>query len=84
MSDPADFTAILAHWEAQQPDAVAITFQGVNRTWAELADRVRRNAAALRAARLGPGDRIAVLDRNHPSCLEPTLACAQVGTANAV
>jgi acyl-CoA synthetase (AMP-forming)/AMP-acid ligase II len=84
MSDPADFTEILAHWEALQPDAIAITFGGVSRTWAELADRVRRNAAALRAASLGPGDRVAVLDLNHPSCLELTLACAQVGTANAV
>ncbi len=84
MSDPADFTAILAHWEAMQPDAVAITFAGENRTWAELAKRVRRAAAGLRAAGLAPGDRIAVLDLNHPSCLELTLACAQVGTANAV
>ena len=55
-----------------------------NRTWAELAERVRRAAAGLRAAGLAPGDRIAVLDLNHPSCLELTLACAQVGTANAV
>ena len=84
MSDPADFTAILAHWEAQQPDAIAITFGGSNRTWAELAHRVRRTAAALRASGLAPGDRIAVLDLNHPSCLELTLACAQIGTANAV
>src|SRR6478735_6814476 len=84
MSDPGDFTAILAHWEATQPDAVAITFAGLNRTWAELAERVRRAAAGLRAAGLAPGDRIAVLDLNHPSCLELTLACAQVGTANAV
>jgi acyl-CoA synthetase (AMP-forming)/AMP-acid ligase II len=84
MSDPADFTAILAHWEAQQPNAVALTFAGVDRTWAELATRVRRTAAALRAAGLAPGDRIAVLDLNHPSCLELTLACAQVGAANAV
>ena len=45
MSDPADFTAILAYWEAMQPDAVAITFAGENRTWAELAKRVRRAAA---------------------------------------
>ena len=57
MSDPADFTAILAHWEAMQPDAVAITFAGENRTWAELAKRVRRAAAGLRAAGLAPGDR---------------------------
>ena len=85
MSDhPADFAAILAHWEARQPDAVAIRFAGSNTTWAELARRVRRAAAALRAAGLKPGDRIAVLDLNHPSCLELTLACAQVGTANAV
>src|SRR4051812_13428714 len=84
MSDPADFTAILAHWEKTQPDAVAITFAGANRTWAKLAERVRRAAAGLRAAGLAPGDRIALLDLNHPSCLELTLACAQVGTANAV
>ncbi len=79
-----DFTAILASWEVRQPHAVALTFGGSSLTWAELARRVRRNAAAQRAAGLQPGDRIAVLDLNHPSCLELTLACAQVGTANAV
>ena len=84
MTTPTTFTAILADWEARQPDAVAITFAGTHRTWAELAQRVRRLAAALRAAGLQPGDRVAVLDLNHPSCLELTLACAQVGTANAV
>ena len=84
MSDPADFSAILARWEAQQPNDVAITFAGTDRTWAELAHRVRRAAAALRAAGVAPGDRIAVLDLNHPSCLELTLACAQIGAANAV
>ncbi|HEY4957891.1 MAG TPA: AMP-binding protein, partial [Caldimonas sp.] len=84
MSESTDFTAILAHWEARQPDAIAITFGGSHWTWAELAHRVRRNAAALRAAGLAPGDRVAVLDLNHPSCLELTLACAQVGSANAV
>ncbi|MEO8312028.1 MAG: long-chain-fatty-acid--CoA ligase [Caldimonas sp.] len=85
MSDqPTDFAAILAHWEAQKPDAVAIRFAGSDTTWAGLARRVRRAAAALRAEGLQPGDRIAVLDLNHPSCLELTLACAQIGTANAV
>ena len=84
MSDSADFTAILARWEAERPQAPAISFGGSTWTWAELAERVRRAAAALRAAGLGPGDRIAVLDLNHPSCLELTLACAQIGTANAV
>ncbi|WP_219413074.1 long-chain-fatty-acid--CoA ligase [Pseudonocardia nigra] len=83
-SQLTDFTAILARWEAERPDAVALTYGGVDRTWAELALRVRRNAAAQRATGLVPGDRLAVLDLNHPSCLELTLACAQVGTANAV
>ncbi|QJY46785.1 long-chain-fatty-acid--CoA ligase [Pseudonocardia broussonetiae] len=80
----ADFTAILGHWEAERPDAPAVTFAGTTRTWAEFARRVRQNAAAQRAAGLRPGDRVAVLDLNHPSCVEMTLACAQVGTANAV
>ncbi len=84
MHQPTDFTAILAHWEAEQPDAIAISFGTTQRTWAELAGRVRRNAAAQRAAGLAPGDRVAVLDLNHPACLELTLACAQAGTANAV
>jgi acyl-CoA synthetase (AMP-forming)/AMP-acid ligase II len=84
MSDITNFASLLARWEARQPDVIAMSFAGTNRTWAELANRVRRNAAAQRAAGLAPGDRIAVLDLNHPSCLELTLACAQVGTANAV
>jgi acyl-CoA synthetase (AMP-forming)/AMP-acid ligase II len=80
----ADFSDMLAHWAKQRPDATAITFGDTRRTWAELAERVQRVAAGLRAAGLQPGDRIAVLDLNHPSCLELTLACAQIGTANAV
>jgi acyl-CoA synthetase (AMP-forming)/AMP-acid ligase II len=83
-SQLTDFTAILSRWEHEQPDAPAVTFAGATRSWSELARRVRQNAAAQRAAGLVPGDRIAVLDLNHPSCLELTLACAQVGTANAV
>jgi acyl-CoA synthetase (AMP-forming)/AMP-acid ligase II len=84
MTQITNFAAILTHWEARQPGALAMSFAGTNRTWAQLAQRVRCNAAAQRAAGLAPGDRIAVLDLNHPSCLELTLACAQVGTANAV
>ena len=83
-SPPADFTSILARWESERPDAVATGHAGTTRTWTELARRVRQVAAALRAAGIGPGDRVAVLDLNHPSCLEITLACAQIGAANAV
>ncbi|MGQ0572784.1 MAG: long-chain-fatty-acid--CoA ligase [Pseudonocardia sp.] len=81
---PATYSDVLAGWAARRPDAVALSYAGTTRTWAELAGRVHRAAGALRAAGIGPGDRIAVLDLNHPSCLELTLACAQVGAANAV
>jgi acyl-CoA synthetase (AMP-forming)/AMP-acid ligase II len=83
-SQLTDFSAIVAHWASDRPDAPAISFAGTTRTWGELGRRVQQNAAAQRAAGLVPGDRIAVLDLNHPSCLELTLACARVGTANAV
>jgi acyl-CoA synthetase (AMP-forming)/AMP-acid ligase II len=80
----ADFSDMLARWAREQPDALAVTFGETRRTWAQLAQRVQQVAAALRAEGLQPGDRIAVLDLNHPSCLELTLACAQTGCANAV
>jgi acyl-CoA synthetase (AMP-forming)/AMP-acid ligase II len=83
-SQLSDYSAIVEHWAAERPDAPAISYAGTTRTWAELAQRVQQNAAAQRVAGLVPGDRIAVLDLNHPSCLELTLACARVGTANAV
>jgi acyl-CoA synthetase (AMP-forming)/AMP-acid ligase II len=84
MTTPTTYSSILAQWEAERPCAVAVRFAGVTRTWAELGERVRRLAAALRAAGVVPGDRVGVLDLNHPSCVELTLACAQVGAANAV
>ena len=84
MSEFTHVAEVLTHWEARRPDALALRYAGTDRTWAQLAQRVRRNAAAQRAAGLRPGDRVAVLDLNHPSCLELTLACAQAGTANAV
>ena len=36
------------------------------------------------AAGLRPGDRVAYLDKNHPACVETSLACLLIGTANAV
>lgn len=80
----ADFSDMLARWARERPTATALVFADTHRTWAELAERVQRVAAGLRAAGLQPNDRIAVLDLNHPSCLELTLACAQTGCANAV
>jgi len=80
----ADFADLLARWARELPDGTALVFGPTRRTWAQLRERVQRVAGALRAAGLRPGDRIAVLDLNHPSCLELTLACALTGCANAV
>jgi acyl-CoA synthetase (AMP-forming)/AMP-acid ligase II len=83
-TEERDFAAVVEARAAERPDEVAIGFAGADTTWAALVERVRRLAAALRAAGIRPGDRIAVLDLNHPSAVELTLACAQIGAANAV
>jgi len=79
---PIHVHALLTDRTRRRPDDEVLRFQGQSMTWAKLTDRVARGAAALRAAGLTPGARVAVLDLNHPSCLEITLACAQVGTVN--
>ena len=81
---PTHVHQVLRRWVERQPDREALRYQDRTWTWAELADRVARGAAALRAEGLRPGARIAVLDLNHPSCYELTLACAQVGVVNVV
>jgi acyl-CoA synthetase (AMP-forming)/AMP-acid ligase II len=75
---------ILARWASERPDAEALKHAERSWTWAALADRVARAAAAQGAEGLRPGSRIATLDQNHPSCLETTLACAYAGTVHVV
>ena len=83
MSDrPSTVYDLLARQVREQPDAAAVRYSELTWTWAQLGDRVGRGAAALRAAGLTPGDRVATLDFNHPSWLEISLACAQTGVAN--
>jgi acyl-CoA synthetase (AMP-forming)/AMP-acid ligase II len=79
-----DFAAVVEARAAERPHEVAVAYAGNDTTWAALVERVQRLAAALRAAGIAPGDRIAVLDLNHPSAVELTLACAQIGAAAAV
>src|SRR5437879_4361294 len=70
--------------QVRQRHAVAVTSGRSSLARAELARRVRRHAAARRAAGLPPGDRLAVLGLSPPPRLELTLASSPVGTANAV
>jgi acyl-CoA synthetase (AMP-forming)/AMP-acid ligase II len=75
---------MVRRWEASDPERIAVRAGGASWTWAGFAARIRRNASAQRAAGLAAGDRVGFFDKNHPACLETTLACALAGTANAV
>ncbi|CDO09587.1 long-chain fatty acid--CoA ligase [Mycolicibacterium cosmeticum] len=74
----------VAHWAATKPDAEAVTYLQRSWTWSQWDDRVRRLAGALAARGVGRGDVVAFLDKNHPACVEATLAAASLGAANAI
>lgn len=63
----------------QSPDAIAISFREQHTTYRELDERVTRLAHALRAAGVGPGDRVALLSHNHPAYLEVLFAAGLIG-----
>ena len=74
----------LAHWARETPDAEAFTYLGRTWTWAQTEERVRRLAGALRDLGVGRGDVVSFLDKNHPACVELTMAAASLGAANAI
>ena len=74
----------LEYWARATPDAEAFTYLGRTWTWAEWEQRVRRLAGALRGLGVGRGDVVSFLDKNHPACVELTLAAASLGAANAI
>lgn len=74
----------LAHWAVTTPDAEAVTYLSRSWSWREWEDRVRRAAGGLRALGVGRGDVVAFLDKNHPACLEVSLAAGSLGAANAI
>ena len=74
----------VAHWAAATPDAEAVTYLGRSWTWAQWDDRVRRLAGVLAERGIGRGGVVAFLDKNHPACVELTLAASSLGAANAI
>ncbi len=74
----------LAHWAATKPDDEAMDYLDRNWTWAQWNDRVRRLAGALTEFGVKRGDVVAFLDKNHPACVELTMAAASLGAANAI
>lgn len=61
------------------PDNRALTFEGQTWTCAELAERVRKLAAVLRANGVCRGDRVGYIGLNHPVFLETLYACGCIG-----
>ena len=74
----------LAHWAKENPDGEAVKYGERSWTWGEWNDRVRRAAGGLRALGVGRGDVVAFLDKNHPACVEITLAAGSLGAAHAI
>ena len=74
----------LAHWAEHLPDGLAFTYGERSWTWAEWEDRVRRCAGGLEALGVGRGDVVSFLDKNHPACVELSMAAASLGAANAI
>jgi acyl-CoA synthetase (AMP-forming)/AMP-acid ligase II len=74
----------LAHWAAENPDGEAVTYGPRTFTWAEWDDRVRRAAGGLQALGIGRGDIVSFLDKNHPACVEISMAAGSLGAANAI
>ena len=62
--------ALLRHWAAEQPDHPALRWGDQQLTYRELDERSSRVAQALRAAGVGPTDRVAFLDKNSPEQAE--------------
>jgi acyl-CoA synthetase (AMP-forming)/AMP-acid ligase II len=64
---------------ATQPNAPALTFGETTMSFADLDRRSSAAASALIAAGVKPGDRVAVLSKNHPVFFELAFGCSKVG-----
>jgi len=73
------FAGLIAAHASRTPDKPALRWLGGDITYAALAARIERMAAALAARGIGRGDRVAVLAYNCPEYLELLFACARLG-----
>ena len=72
--------AELLHDAAREaPDASAVSFNGVTRTWAEVDSRCRAAATLLTRLGVGKGDRVALLGLNSDVCFESYFSPALIG-----
>jgi long-chain acyl-CoA synthetase len=70
---------LAAAWAAVRPEAPALIFEGRVTTWAQLDLASRKVAAALVAAGLEPGSRVALLGPDDDQVWQLVLGCALAG-----
>jgi long-chain acyl-CoA synthetase len=79
-AEEANIAALLRRTARAWPQACALAHgDGLRHDYATLARRVTRLAASLRRAGLEPGDRVALVSRNHPQYVEALFACWWAG-----
>ncbi len=76
-----DVAARLRETAATYPDHVALRWQGGQRTYAELHQRVDAATAALQSLEVGPGDRIALVLGTNSTFVEAACAVLRAGAA---
>ena len=84
LPDPRFLDDRLAHWAATTPRRGGLHLPRPHVDVGRPRSRVRRLAGALRDLGVGRGDVVSFLDKNHPACVELTLAAASIGAANAI
>ncbi|HET9338276.1 MAG TPA: AMP-binding protein [Casimicrobiaceae bacterium] len=80
MSPSRNLASLLARSAHMWPAKPAIAEGArVLHEYASFADRVAKEAAGMRSAGLAPGDRVALVSRNHPAYLVALFACWWAG-----
>ncbi|MES2091817.1 MAG: AMP-binding protein, partial [Pseudomonadota bacterium] len=84
-NSPITHPPALGHWlltaADQQPDAIALEAPGVRLNYRELSDAVNRQATAMGAAGLIPGDRIGIAATRSADTVIAILAALEAGIA---
>jgi long-chain acyl-CoA synthetase len=86
MTDPTgrDTTAgLLRFWAREKPDHPALRCRDRQLTYAQLLERSCRVANGLREAGVGPGDRVAFIDKNSPEQVELMFGAALINAVPA-
>jgi long-chain acyl-CoA synthetase len=76
---PTTVAGCIRQWGQDRPDRPALRWEGGELTYADLDRSTSKLAQALRRSGVGPGDRVAYLDKNGPEQIELLLAAAKLG-----